>query len=55
MHYFFIGLGDELIQGILPNRVYQTPDVVLNFCGGILGELILITFNPGLFKREKSV
>jgi glycopeptide antibiotics resistance protein len=55
VHYFFIGLGDELIQGILPNRVYQTPDVVLNFCGGILGELILITFNPGLIRGKKSV
>jgi glycopeptide antibiotics resistance protein len=52
---FFIGLGDELIQGILPNRVYQFTDVILNFCGGILGELILITFNPGLVKGEKSV
>ena len=52
---FFVGLGDELIQGILPNRVYQFTDVVLNFFGGILGELILITFNPMLIKREKSV
>jgi hypothetical protein len=52
---FFIGLGDELIQGILPNRFYQFTDVLLNFFGGILGELILITFNPGLVKGEKSV
>jgi VanZ family protein len=52
---FFIGLGDEIIQGILPNRAYQFTDVVLNFCGGILGELILITFNPVLIKKEKNV
>lgn len=52
---FFVGLGDELIQGILPNRVYQFTDVLLNFFGGILGELILITFNPVLVKGEKSV
>jgi glycopeptide antibiotics resistance protein len=49
---FFIGFGDEIIQGILPNRVYQFSDVVLNFCGGILGELILITFNPVLLKAK---
>jgi VanZ family protein len=52
---FFIGFGDEIIQGILPNRAYQFTDVVLNFCGGILGELILITFNPVLIKKEKNV
>jgi len=50
-----IGFGDELIQGIVPNRFYQFTDVLMNFSGGILGELILITFNPGLSKREKSV
>jgi hypothetical protein len=52
---FLIGLGDEIIQGILPNRVYQFTDVLLNFFGGILGELILITFNPVLVKGKKSV
>jgi hypothetical protein len=52
---FLIGLGDEIIQGILPNRVYQFTDVLLNFFGGVLGELILITFNPGLVKGRKSV
>jgi hypothetical protein len=55
VHYFFVGLGDELIQGILPNRVYQFSDVLLNFSGGILGGLILITFNPVLMKAKKSV
>ena len=49
---FLVGLGDEIIQGMLPNRVYQFTDVLLNFLGGILGELILITFNPELVKRK---
>ncbi len=52
---FLIGLGDEIIQGILPNRVYQFTDVLLNFFGGVLGELIFITFNPMLVKAKKSV
>jgi VanZ family protein len=52
---FLVGLGDELIQGILPNRVYQFTDVLLNFFGGVLGELILIVFNPDLIKERKSV
>lgn len=47
---FLIGLGDELIQGILPNRVYDPRDILMNFVGGILGELILIIFNPGVIK-----
>ena len=50
-----IGFGDELIQGIVPNRFYQFTDVLMNFSGGILGELILITFNLGLIRGEKSV
>ncbi|MFH1782999.1 MAG: VanZ family protein [Candidatus Omnitrophota bacterium] len=31
-----IGWGDELIQGILPNRYYQTTDVMLNSVSGSL-------------------
>jgi VanZ family protein len=52
---FIIGLGDELIQGILPNRVYDFRDVLMNLAGGILGELILISFNLKLIKGKKSV
>lgn len=32
-----IGLLDELIQGILPNRYYDTKDVLVNAAAGILG------------------
>jgi len=52
---FLVGFGDEIIQGILPNRVYQFTDVLLNFFGGILGELILIVFNPDVIKEKESV
>lgn len=51
---FLVGLGDEIIQGILPNRMYQFTDVLLNFFGGILGELILIVFNPDMIKGKES-
>jgi hypothetical protein len=52
---FLVGFGDELIQGILPNRVYDFRDVLMNFCGGILGELILVAFSPDVIKENKSV
>lgn len=35
-----IGLLDELVQGILPNRYYDTKDVMVNAAAGILGVLI---------------
>jgi len=41
---FLIGFGDEIIQGLLPNRVYDPRDVIMNFIGGVIGELILIVF-----------
>jgi hypothetical protein len=52
---FLAGLVDEIIQGILPNRVYQFTDVLMNLAGGILGELILIIFHPGLIRGEEGV
>ena len=52
---FLVGFGDEIIQGMLPNRVYQFTDVVLNFFGGIVGELILVAFNPALMDGKKDV
>ncbi len=32
-----VGLADELLQIILPNRVFQWSDVWLNWAGGLLG------------------
>ena len=38
------GLGDEGIQHLLPNRYYQTSDIVLNAVSGLLGLLLVYTF-----------
>ncbi len=44
-----IGLGDELIQGVLPTRYYQTSDVILNSVSAGLGLLFVY-----IFKRDKN-
>jgi len=36
-----IGWGDELIQALLPNRVYDLRDVALNAAGAVLGIVVL--------------
>ena len=36
-----IGWGDELVQAILPNRVYDLRDVALNAAGSVLGVVVL--------------
>lgn len=46
---FCLGLLDEGIQYILPNRVYDTRDVIVNGIAGILGLLVLdLVFKPKL-------
>ncbi|MBN1254721.1 MAG: VanZ family protein [Deltaproteobacteria bacterium] len=52
---FLTGCGDELIQGVVPNKVYDFRDILMNFTGGILGELILVIFNPALIKVKERV
>jgi hypothetical protein len=42
-----LGWGDELIQEILPNRYYQTEDVVLNIFSSFMG--LFLTY---IFDRE---
>lgn len=42
-----LGWGDEGIQNLLPNRYYETKDVMLNCVSGALG--LLLTF---IFERE---
>jgi VanZ family protein len=37
------GWGDEIVQGILPNRVYDLRDVVLNALSGALVVVVLAT------------
>ncbi len=34
---FIVGLMDELLQGLLPNRYYDARDVGINLCSGVLG------------------
>ena len=34
---WMVGLGDELIQAVLPNRVYDVRDILLNGLAGIVG------------------
>ena len=41
---FLVGGGDEFIQGVLPNRVYDARDIVINIASSALGFLI-IRFN----------
>ncbi len=36
----FIGFGDEVIQGLLPTRVFDWWDVIYNFFGVLLGTFI---------------
>jgi len=45
-----IGWGDEGIQHILPNRYYQTQDVLLNSISGALG--LYLTY---IVRREREV
>lgn len=37
---FLIGIGDELIQGILPSRIFDFRDIFFNAIGGIMGTII---------------
>ncbi|MDP8299207.1 MAG: VanZ family protein [Candidatus Tantalella remota] len=48
---FMVGMGDEFIQGILPNRVFDARDIVLNIVSSALGFLI-IRFN--VLKEEDA-
>jgi hypothetical protein len=36
-----IGWGDELVQAVLPNRVYDLRDVGMNAAGAVLGVVVL--------------
>lgn len=49
-----IGYGDELIQGLLPSRVYDLRDVGMNALGAVLGALVLAATRAGT-RRHKAV
>jgi competence protein ComEC len=38
---WMVGLGDELIQAVLPNRVYDVRDILLNGLAGMAGHIIV--------------
>jgi hypothetical protein len=42
-----IGWGDELVQGLLPNRVYDLRDVAMNAAGSVLGVIVLAAWRAG--------
>jgi VanZ family protein len=42
-----IGYVDELIQWILPGRVYDLRDVAMNALGAVLGALVLAALRSG--------
>jgi hypothetical protein len=42
-----IGYGDELLQGVLPGRVYDLRDVGMNALGASLGVLVLAATQAG--------
>ncbi len=49
----FIGLGDEGIQYLLPNRYYQTEDVILNCISAALGLLLIFALTRSKEKLSK--
>jgi hypothetical protein len=44
---FTVGVGDEIIQWILPNRVFDLRDIFFNWVGGIAGILLQAGTHPG--------
>ena len=47
-----VGCGDELIQWLLPNRVFDLRDILFNILGGVGG--IVIQANTGSQKHDKE-
>ena len=49
-----IGWGDELVQGLLPNRVYDLRDVAMNAAGAVLGIVVLAACRAERVSDEPS-
>lgn len=49
-----IGLGDELLQGIVPGRVYDIRDVAMNAVGAVLGVIVLAAMRAALSAGSSS-
>ena len=50
----FLGSVDELIQHLLPNRVGDVRDIVLNAFSGLLGLMLVFSLGDDLIGRKKS-
>lgn len=49
-----IGWGEELVQGLLPNRVYDLRDVALNAAGAVLGAVVVAACRAGPVNAARS-
>jgi hypothetical protein len=49
-----IGWGDELVQGLLPNRVYDLRDVAMNAAGALLGIVVIAACRAERVSDESS-
>ena len=50
---FTLGAIDELIQGVLPSRVFDVRDIVMNWLSSGMGELFVIfVLRPDIYKQH---
>ncbi len=49
-----IGLFDELIQGLLPSRIYDTRDVLTNAAAGLLGVLVAAVIRGASINKAEN-
>lgn len=50
---FLIGIGDELIQGALPNRFFDLRDILFNTLGGAIGIVMAASIVPSTEKMDR--
>ena len=55
LYAFAVGLADEIIQGILPNRVYEIRDVIINWTSVFLGTCLVAGFTWKHFVSSGSM
>ena len=57
LYTFAVGFIDELIQALLPNRVYDNRDIAINWAASLLatGLLVAATWRrPGMLKNKEN-
>ena len=50
-----IGLGDELLQAVVPGRYYDIRDVAMNAVGALLGTLVISAVRAGDARHKAAV